>query len=154
MKPGIFTQLYIQLIFSPRYHEALFRKEHKQQLWPYIGKTVSNLGNKSIIVNGMADHVHILLGLNPKISISDLVRDLKRSSSHWINRQKWFRGSFAWQDGYGAFSYGQSQLNDVYKYVLNQEGHHKKRSFKEEYMGLLRLFDVEFAEQYLFEFFL
>jgi putative transposase len=88
MKPGVYTQIYIQLVFSPKYREALFHKSHQEQLCPYMGKTVSNLGNKSIIVNGMFDHVHILLGLNPKISISDLVRDLKRSSSLWVNQQK------------------------------------------------------------------
>jgi REP element-mobilizing transposase RayT len=152
MKPGVFTQLYIQLIFSPKNREALLRKEFQEQLWPYLAKTVSNLESKSIIVNGMADHVHILLGLNPKMAISDLVRDLKRSSSVWINQQKWLPGSFAWQDGYGAFSYGRSQLDDVYKYILNQEEHHKKRNFKEEYTTLLKLFGVEFEEQYLFEF--
>jgi len=150
MKPGVFSQLYIQLVFSPKNNEALLRKEFREQLWPYLSKTISNLENKSIIVNGMADHVHIFLGLNPKVAISDLVRDLKRSSSLWINEQKWFPGTFAWQDGYGAFSYGRSQLDDVYKYILNQEEHHKKRNFKEEYTTLLRLFGVEFEEQYLF----
>ena len=153
MKPGVFSQLYIQLVFSPKNNEALLRKEFREQLWPYLSKTISNLENKSIIVNGMADHVHIFLGLNPKVAISDLVRDLKRSSSLWINEQKWFPGTFAWQDGYGAFSYGRSQLDDVYKYILNQEEHHKKRNFKEEYTTLLRLFGVEFEEQYLFDFF-
>lgn len=153
MKPGVFTQLYIQLVFSPKNREALLHKEFREQLWPYLSKTISNLDNKPIIINGMADHVHIFLGLNPKMSISDLVRDLKRSSSLWINEQKWFPGTFSWQDGYGAFSYGRSQLDDVYKYILNQEEHHKKRNFKEEYTALLRLFEVEFEEKYLFEFF-
>jgi putative transposase len=153
MKPGVFTQLYVQLVFSPKNHEALLRKEYREKLWPYLAKTISNLENKPIIVNGMADHVHILAGLNPKIAVSDLVRDLKRSSSLWINKQKWFAGTFAWQDGYGAFSYGRSQINDVYRYILNQEEHHKKRNYKEEYTVLLKLFDVEFEEQYLFDFF-
>ena len=153
MKPGVFTQIYIQLVFSPKNREALLQREYREQLWPYLGKTISNLGNKSIIINGMSDHVHIFLGLNPKIAISELVRDLKRSSSLWINQQKWFPGVFAWQDGYGAFSYGRSQIDDVYKYVLNQEEHHKKRSFSEEYTALLKVFGVEFEEQYLFDFF-
>jgi len=153
MKPGVYTQLYVQLVFSPKNREALLRKEHREILWPYMGKTISNLGNKTLIINGMADHLHIFLGLNPKISISDLIRDLKRSSSLWINEQKWFQRTFAWQDGYGAFSYGRSQMDDVYKYILNQEEHHKRRSFREEYTALLQLFEVEFEEQYLFEFF-
>lgn len=153
MKPGVFSQLYIQLVFSPKYREALLTKEYRDQLWPYLGKTITNLGSKTIIINGMSDHVHIFLGLNPKTSISDLVRDIKRSSSLWINQQRWFPGSFAWQDGYGAFSYGRSQVDEVYNYILNQETHHKKRSFREEYTSMLKLFEVEFEEQYLFEFF-
>jgi putative transposase len=153
MKPGVFTQLYIQLVFSPKNREALLQREYREELWPYLGKTISNLGNKSIIINGMPDHTHIFLGLNPKNSISGLVRDLKRSSSLWINQQKRFPGVFAWQDGYGAFSYGRSQIDNVYKYILNQEEHHKKRSFREEYTALLKVFGVEFGEQYLFDFF-
>lgn len=153
MKPGVFTQLYIQLVFSPKNREALLLNPHKEQLWPYMAQTLINLEHKPIIINGTADHVHVFLGLNPKMSISDLVRDLKRSSSLWINEQKWFRGTFAWQDGYGAFSYGRSQIDDVYKYIQNQEEHHKKRNFKEEYLELLRKFEIEFDEQFLFEFF-
>lgn len=153
MKPGVFTQLYIQLVFSPKNRDALLLKPHQEQLWPYMAQTLINLEHKPIIINGMADHVHVFLGLNPKMSISDLVRDLKRSSSLWINEQKWFRGTFAWQDGYGAFSYGRSQIDDVYKYIQRQEEHHKKRNFKEEYLELLRKFDIEFDEQFLFEFF-
>jgi putative transposase len=153
MKPGTFTQIYIQLIFSPKYRETLFRKEHREKLWPYMGQTISNLGNKLIIANGMSDHVHMFIGLNPKISISDLVRDVKRSSSLWVNQQKWFPGNFAWQDGYGSFSYGRSQINDVYNYILNQEVHHRKRSFKDEYLALLKAFEIDFDEKYLFEFF-
>jgi putative transposase len=92
-------------------------------------------------------------GLNPKTAISDLLRDLKRSSSLWINQQNWFRGTFMWHDGYGAFSYGRSQLDDVYQYIRNQEVHHKQTSFRDEYTSLLKLFEVEYNEQYLFEFF-
>ena len=153
MKPAVFTQLYIQLVFSPKNREALLHKTHNEQLWPYMAQTLINMEHKPIIINGMTDHIHIFLGLNPKISISDLVRDLKRSSSLWINEQKWFQGAFAWQDGYGAFSYGRSQIDDVYKYIQTQEEHHKKRSFKKEYLEMLRKFGVEYDERYLFEFF-
>jgi REP element-mobilizing transposase RayT len=153
MKPAVFTQLYIQLVFSPKNREALLLKTHNDQLWPYMAQTLINMEHKPIIINGMPDHIHIFLGLNPKISISDLVRDLKRSSSLWINEQKWFRGTFQWQDGYGAFSYGRSQIDDVYKYIQTQEEHHKKRSFKKEYLEMLRKFGVEYDKRYLFEFF-
>jgi Transposase and inactivated derivatives len=153
MKPGTFTQLYIQLVFAPQNREALLITEYRPRIFSYMSRTITNLGHKSIIVDGMADHVHVFLGLNPKMSIFDLVRDVKRSSSLWINEQKWFRGTFAWQDGYGAFSYGRSQIDDVYKYINHQEEHHQKRSFREEYVELLKRFEVEFEDQYLFDFF-
>ena len=153
MKPGVFSQLYVHLVFSPKNRETLLIKELREKLYPYIGKTISNLENKPIIINGMPDHIHLLIGLNPKTAISDLVRDIKRSSSLWINQQNWFKGTFMWQDGYGAFTYSRSQLNNVYSYIQNQEEHHKKVSFKSEYTSLLKLFEVEYNEQYLFEFF-
>jgi putative transposase len=153
MKPNTYTQLYTHLVFSPTNRGALVNKHQRMELWGYIGQTINNLGCKTIIVNGMVDHVHIFVGLNPKISVSDLVRDIKRSSSTWINQQKWVSGHFAWQHGYGAFSYGRSQINDVYKYIENQEEHHRKKSFREEYTDFLKKFDVEFNEMYLFEFF-
>ncbi len=153
MKPGVFSQLYIQLIFSPKYRESLFQKEHLKPLFGYVGQTINNLENKTILVNGLADHIHIFVGLNPKMSVSDLVRDIKRSSALWVNQQKWFRGSFAWQDGFGAFSYGQSQVNDVYNYILRQEEHHKKLNFRSEYMAMLKAFEIEFKDEFLFEFF-
>ena len=145
--------MYIQLIFSPKYRESLFQKEHLKPLFGYVGQTINNLENKTILVNGLADHIHIFVGLNPKMSVSDLVRDIKRSSALWVNQQKWFRGSFAWQDGFGAFSYGQSQVNDVYNYILRQEEHHKKLNFRSEYMAMLKAFEIEFKDEFLFEFF-
>lgn len=101
----------------------------------------------------MFDHVHVLFGANPNDSISDLVACLKRDSSSFINGKKWFGGKFHWQDGYGTFSYGRSQLDKIYNYILNQEKHHNKRTFREEYTELLRKFEVEYEEKYLFEFF-
>jgi len=101
----------------------------------------------------MPDHIHILIGLNPKMSISDTVADLKRSSSLFINSNNWLPGKFQWQDGYGAFSYGRSQLDSIYHYIENQEDHHKGKTFREEYQDILRKFEVEFEEQYLFKFF-
>lgn len=153
MKPGTFTQLYIQLVFAPKNREALFQKHHRIQLCGYIGQTIHNLGCKTIIVNAMPDHVHVFFGLKPDVSVSDLVRDVKRSSALWINQQNWFPGTFAWQDGYGAFSYSRSHINDVYSYIEKQEEHHQKKGFREEYLGLLRKFEIEFDERYLFDFF-
>ncbi len=152
MKPGTFTQIYIQLVFSPFKREYLIKNEYKSELYKYMNKTIQNLKHKPIIINGMPDHVHILVGLNPNQSISDLVRDVKRSSSLFINEKNWCRGNFKWQSGYGGFSYGRSQLNDIYEYISKQESHHKKITFKEEYVGFLKKFEIQFDKQFLFQF--
>jgi REP element-mobilizing transposase RayT len=153
MKPGSFTQLYIHMVFSPKYRESLLHSRFTSELYSYMGGLLNQKKHKSIIMNGRPDHIHVLVGLNPNISISDTVADLKRSSSLFINEKKWLPGKFQWQDGYGAFSYGRSQLDTIYQYILNQEKHHKKMTFREEYIALLRKFEVEFEEKYLFEFF-
>lgn len=153
MKPSVFTQLYIQLVFSPKYHERLLKKEIQPEVFSYISGIITNRKHKSIIINGMSDHIHILIGLNPNDKISDLVGTIKESSSTFINENGWFRGKFHWQDGYGAFSYGKSQLNNVYNYIKNQEIHHKQSTFREEYIELLKRFDIEYDKKYLFDFF-
>ncbi len=106
---------------------------------------------KAIIVNGVANHVHAFVGLKPSMLFADLVRDVKNNSTRFINEQGWLPKRFQWQSGYGAFSYGHSQLDDVFKYILNQETHHRKRTFKDEYLELLKRFEIEFQEPYLFE---
>jgi len=153
MKPGVFTQLYVMLVFSPKYRESILRKEIRGEVFSYISGIITNRKHKSIIINGVSDHIHILLGLNPNDKISDLVGCIKRDSSSFINEQKWFGNKFHWQDGYGAFSYGKSQLETIYKYIANQENHHKKSTFRDEYILLLKKFEVEYNEKYLFEFF-
>jgi putative transposase len=150
MKPGTFTQLYTHLIFAVKYRERLLTNNIRSEVFSYISGIITNRKHKSIIVNGMPDHIHILLGLNPNDKISDLVGSIKKNSSLFINL---FHGKFHWQDGYGAFSYGKSQLNNVYNYILNQEDHHKKRTFREEYIGLLNKFEIKYDKKYLFEFF-
>ena len=153
MKPGVFTQLYIHLIFAPEYRERLLVKEIRSDVFSYISGILTNRGHKSIIINGTLDHIHIFFGENPNDKISDLVGCIKRDSSTFINEKNWFRGKFHWQDGYGAFSYSRSQLDAVYKYIANQEQHHQKITFKEEYTELLKKFAIEYNERYLFEFF-
>lgn len=153
MKPGVFTQLYIQLVFAPKYRDRLLKAEIRPKIFSYISGIITKRKHKSIIINGMLDHIHILFGLNPNDRISDLVGTIKKSSSTFINEKDWFRGKFHWQDGYGAFSYGKSQLDNVYKYIRDQEIHHKKRTFREEYIELLKRFEIEYDEKYLFEFF-
>lgn len=153
MKPGVFTQLYIHIVFAVKYRERLLTKEMRDELFKYISGIISNRKHKVIIINGMADHIHILIGLNPNDKISDLVGCIKRESSFFISDKKWFRGKFHWQDGYGAFSYSRSQLEDIYKYIANQELHHKKRTFRDEYIELLKRFEIKYDEKYLFDFF-
>ena len=154
MKPGVFSQVYVQLVFSPKSKETLFRsRSQREEVWKYISGVVTNKNHKSIIINGTKDHVHIFLGLNPAMAISSLVADIKRSSSIFINEKKWFPGKFNWQEGYGVFSYSRSQIDNVYNYILNQEEHHKTNTFKEEYLDFLKKFQIEYDERFLFEFF-
>ena len=123
------------------------------RIFGYIGETINNKQHKTYIVNGMPDHIHILVGMNPSSSISDLVRDIKRSSSHFINENKLTDGHFQWQDGYGSFSYGKSQIPMIFNYINNQKLHHKTRKFREEYSGLLKRFEIPFDERFLFDFY-
>ena len=154
MKPGVFTQLYVQLVFATKNRECLLKNEnHKEELFKYISGILTSLKQKSIIINGVSDHIHILFGLHHTMSISDIVKEIKRSSSLLINSKKWFAGKFSWQEGYGAFSYSRSDLDRVYKYIENQALHHKERSFREEYIELLKKFDIEYNSNYLFMFF-
>ena len=112
---------------------------------------IKGKNQKPIIVNGVTNHVHLFIGLKPSIALSDLVRDVKNNTTNFINDQKFIRGKFSWQEGFGAFSYSHSQIDQVYQYILNQEKHHCKRSFKEEYMEFLHKFEIEYDEKYLFE---
>ena len=153
MKPGTFTQIYIQLVFSPKHRDRLFNQQIRPRIFEYLSGITTNLGHKSIIINGVSDHVHLFLGLNPKISVSETVKEMKRSSSVFINEHRFFSGKFEWQEGYGGFSYGKSQIESVYKYIQNQEKHHQKKTFKEEYLAFLNKYEVEFEDQYLFDFF-
>lgn len=151
MKPGVFTQLYIHLVFAVQDRQYLLKnKEHTKEIYQYISGIVTAMKNKSIIINGMPDHIHIFFGLHPTLSISKIVGDIKRSSSIFINSKNWFIGKFYWQEGYGAFSYSRSQIGTVYRYIQNQQLHHKKRTFKKEYIELLEKFGIEYDEKYLF----
>ena len=147
-----FSQIYIQTVFAVSGRLSLITHDFKEELHKYITGIVRNKNQKLISINGMPDHLHILIGLRPAMALADLVRDIKSDSSDWINRKKLVRGKFAWQEGYGAFSYGHSQLNTIIRYIQNQEKHHRRRSFKNEYLTLLRKFQIEFKEEYVFKF--
>ncbi len=149
--PGTFSQLYIQAVFAVKGRENLISKSWKDELHKYIAGIIKGKAQKPIIVNGMPDHIHAFIGLKPSMAISDLVRDIKNNSSNFINDRKFVKGKFSWQEGYGAFSYSHSPIQNVYDYILNQEEHHKKTTFKEEYIGFLKKFEIEYHERYLFE---
>jgi REP element-mobilizing transposase RayT len=143
---------YIQTVFAVSGRRSLITQNFKEELHKYITGIVRKKDQKLISINGMPDHLHILIGLRPAMALADLVRDIKSDSSDWINRKKLVRGKFAWQEGYGAFSYGHSQLDMIIRYIQNQEKHHRRRSFKNEYLTLLRKFQIEFKEEYVFKF--
>ena len=153
MKPGVFSQLYEQLVFAVRFRESLLSKPIRELLFPYISGIVSNLGHKSFIVNGYFDHVHVFYGRNPSVSTSDTVAAIKKSSAWFVNENRWFHGRFQWQDGYGAFSYGNGQIDNIYKYILFQEEHHSGKKFKHEYVEMLTEAGIVYDEKYLFDFF-
>jgi putative transposase len=147
-----FSQIYIQTVFAVENRQSLITQDFKEDLYKYITGIVQNQGQKLIAINGMPDHVHILIGLKPAMALADLVREIKADSTNFINRERFVRGRFNWQEGYGAFSYGHSQLNTIIRYIQNQERHHERRSFENEYMTLLRKFDIAFEEKYVFKF--
>lgn len=147
-----YSQIYIQLVFAVKGRSNLIPKQHKEELFKYMTGIIRNKGQKLLAINGMPDHVHIFVGMTPDIAISDLVKEVKRCSTNWVNEQKkWYRGKFYWQEGFGAFSYSRSHIDRVAKYIHNQEAHHKRRTFKEEYVDFLKKFEVEYDERYLFE---
>ena len=148
---GTFHQIYIQFVFAVKGRENIIGNEWKTALHKYIAGIIKGKGQKSIIVNGMPDHIHAFVGLKPVMGISDLARDLKNNSSNFVNDHKLVKGKFSWQDGYGVFSYSHSQIENVFNYILNQEIHHKRKTFKMEYLEFLKRFQVEFDEKYLFE---
>ena len=148
---GTFSQLYIQIVFAVKGRKNLIDKKWKDELYKYISGIITNKGQKAIIVNGVSDHIHIFVGLKPSMAISDLVRDIKNNSSNFINDKKFVESKFSWQEGYGAFSYAHSQIEQVYNYILNQEKHHQKQTFKDEYLEFLQKFQIEYNEKYLFE---
>ena len=147
-----FSQIYIQTVFAVSGRESLIKLDFKEQLYKYIAGIVRNQRQKLIAINGMPDHIHILVGLRPAMALADLVENIKSESSRFINRNRLVHGRFRWQEGYGAFSYGHSQLNTVVGYIRNQEKHHQRRTFRGEYMTLLRKFDIGFDERYAFKF--
>ena len=146
-----YTQIYIQIVFAVKGKQSLILKENREELHKFITGIVSRRNQKLFAVFAMPDHVHILLSMSPTVSISDLVRDIKAGSSKFINEKGWTNGKFNWQEGYGVFSYSKSSVDSVVKYILNQEEHHKKKTFREEYLDFMAKFEIEYDPKYLFE---
>ena len=149
--PNTYTKLHIQFVFAVKFRAALINKEWKDDLHKYITGIFQNNDHKMLQINSMPDHIHIFIGMRPHQSISALVQNVKTESSKWVKAKKFCNGSFGWQDGYGAFSYSKSHVDDVIRYVQNQEIHHKKQTFLNEYRKMLTLFEVAYDEQYIFK---
>jgi putative transposase len=146
-----YTQIHIQAVFAIQNRDCIIQRGWKDELYKYITGIVQNNKHKMLAINGMPDHVHILFGFRPSQSLSDLMQDIKGSSSKWINEKRFIKGKFSWQEGYGAFSYSKSDLPNVIQYIKNQEEHHKKRSFIEEYEDLLKEFEIDYDERFVFK---
>lgn len=146
-----YTQLIIHAVFAVKYRQRLINKAWKQELYGFMGAIINNMGHKTLAINGIEDHVHILFGMKPTLTISDTMRNIKANSSKWLNESEKLETRFAWQDGYAAFSVSRTHLDAVYQYIANQEIHHQKTTFREEYIMLLEKNEVNFEEQWIFE---
>jgi REP element-mobilizing transposase RayT len=146
-----YSQIYLQIVFSVKGRQNLISKNWKEELYKYICGIVNGKEQKVYAIGGVADHIHILVSIKPTIALSDLVRDIKANSSKWINEKGFIKGKFQWQEGFGAFSYAHSQLDIIIAYINNQEQHHLKKTFRDEYTELLQKIDVQCDENYLFE---
>jgi REP element-mobilizing transposase RayT len=149
--PNTYTKIYVQTVFAVKFRDAQLHPDWRKKLFGVIGNTVNQEGCQIIAINGVEDHIHCFFILKPDVAISKIVQLIKGKSSKWINDKGFTTSKFAWQSGYGAFTYGQSQVNDVVKYIQNQELHHKKKTFREEYLKLLEKFDIEYDDAYTFK---
>jgi putative transposase len=146
-----FSQIYIQIVFAVKGRENIISPSWENELYKYITGIIQNKGQKLLCINGMADHIHILIGLKPACCLSDLVREIKKSSNAFIKEKRFIKYNFQWQEGFGAFSYSHSQLDNIILYIRNQKEHHTIKSFREEYIDFLNKYDVSYDEKYLFE---
>jgi putative transposase len=146
-----YAKIYLHVIFAVKGRQNLIATSWQEELYKYITGIITHQSQKLIAINGMPDHIHLLIGLKPSIALSDLVRDIKANSSRFINEKCWVQGKFEWQNGFGAFSYSHSQLATVINYIHNQQIHHSTKSFREEYVEFLKHYDIEYQAEYIFE---
>ncbi|GAC1309206.1 MAG: hypothetical protein NVSMB24_24280 [Mucilaginibacter sp.] len=147
-----FSQIYLQFVFAMQNRQSIVSSEHKEELHKYITALVQNRKAKMLAVNCMPDHTHLFVGFKPTVLIADFIKEIKVESNEFINSKNWVKGKFKWQEGYGVFSYSHSHIDAVIKYVLNQENHHQKKTFKQEYLNLLQKFEIAFEDRFLFDF--
>lgn len=145
-----YTQLYFHIVFAVRGRENHISSKWKEELYKYISGLIGNKDQKLMIINGMPNHIHLLIGMKPNCNLSDLVRDIKANSSKWINEKRFINGRFMWQSGFGAFTVSQSRVKNVIKYIKDQEIHHAKRTFREEYIEFLNNYGIDFKPEYIF----
>ncbi|MDR2843783.1 MAG: IS200/IS605 family transposase [Candidatus Symbiothrix sp.] len=148
---GTFSQIYIQIVFAVKHRDSLINPIWEEELYKYITGIVRNKGQKMLVINGTTNHIHFLIGMKPTCCLSDLVREIKKSSNTFVKGKKFTKFNFQWQEGFGAFSYSHSALDNVIQYIQKQKEHHKKQTFKEEYLNILNKFEIEFMDEYLFE---
>ena len=146
-----YSQIYIQVVFAVQNRKALIQPDWETELFKYITGIVQKKGQKMLSINGTSNHIHFFIGMKPSCCLSDLVREIKKSSNTFIKEKNFSKFHFQWQEGFGAFSYGHSQLTDVIHYIENQKTHHKKQTFKEEYLAFLKAFDIDFKDEYVFK---
>ena len=146
-----YSQLYVQIVFAVKRRACLIHADWEDELYKYITGIVQSKKQKMLAINGMPDHIHLFISILPSCSISDLVREIKKSSNSFINENKFSKSKFEWQNGFGAFSYNQSQVKMIYNYVMNQKEHHAKNSFKSEYVDFLQEFEIDYKDEYLFD---
>jgi REP element-mobilizing transposase RayT len=149
--PNTYSQIYIQIVFAVQNRNALIQTKWEEELYKYITGIVQNKDQKMLAINGTSNHIHLFIGMKPTCCLSDLVREIKKSSNAFIKENKFSRYNFQWQEGFGAFSYSHSQIASVIQYIEKQKQHHKKQTFKEEYLAFLKAFEIEFKAEYTFE---
>ena len=146
-----YSQIYIQIVFATKGRDASISANWEEKLFKYITGIVQNKGQKMLAINGMHNHIHFLIGMKPDCCLSDLIREVKKGRNQFINENRFLKANFNWQEGFGAFSYSRSQIDDVIKYIIKQKEHHRTKTFKEEYLDFLKEFEIEYNDKYLFE---
>ena len=146
-----YTQLYVHYVFTVQGRENLIKERFREELEKVICGIIANHRSKTYAIYCNPDHIHVFVGMTPSIAVAKLIEQIKSGSTNWLNKKGYVSNHFKWQDGYGAFSYAKSQIDDVVKYILNQPEHHKRKTFKEEYLALLNKFEIEYNSNYLFE---